>query len=140
MTLDTLSVGDVVSKNVTITSGMISIFGDLIDDHAPVHFDQAFAVGQGFGGTIAHGFLVSSLISGLLGEKLPGPSSVINESRLKFHNPVICGDTIRCEVIIDRIVSSVGAIVLKVSVSNLESDLVFVSGTVTCSIPGVMNA
>jgi acyl dehydratase len=132
-------VGDVASKNVNITRGMIAIFADLVDDHAPVHFDHPFAVGQGFSGTIAHGFLISSLISGLLGEKLPGPNSVINESRLKFHNPVICGDTVCCEVIVDRIVSSVSAIVLKVSVSNLESDLVYVSGTVTCSIPNVVN-
>ena len=134
--IDSLSVGDSAAKKVTISAEMIASFGDLVDDHAPVHVDQEFAIGQGFSGTIAHGFLVSSLISGLLGEKLPGPSSVINESRLKFHKPVICGDTILCEVIIDRIVSSVGAIVLKVSVSNVENNIVYVSGSVTCSIPG----
>ncbi len=52
-----------VSDWVTIDQDMINRFADLTDDHQFIHVNPELAAQTPFGGTIAHGFLVLSLIS-----------------------------------------------------------------------------
>lgn len=52
-----------LSDWVAITQDMIDRFADLTDDHQFIHVDPALAAKTPFGGTIAHGFLVLSLLS-----------------------------------------------------------------------------
>lgn len=51
-----------LSDWVEITQDMIDRFADLTDDHQFIHVDPALAAKTPFGGTIAHGFLVLSLL------------------------------------------------------------------------------
>ena len=46
--------------------------------------------------------LTASLISTVLGTKLPGPGCVYLSQNLKFLAPVRAGDTVRAEVHVDR--------------------------------------
>lgn len=138
MMIDEISAGDTASKTVTIDRSLLASFGHLVDDHAPAHFDEAFAKSRGFEGQIVHGFLLASLVSGLLGQELPGADFVINEVKLKFRRPVYVGDEIICSVTVDKIVKSVDAVVLSVCVSrDLERDPC-VSGSVICSAPKIL--
>ena len=52
-----------VSDWATITQDMIDRFADLTDDHQFIHTDPVAAAATPFGGTIAHGFFVLSLIA-----------------------------------------------------------------------------
>lgn len=54
-----------VSDWVEITQDMISRFADVTDDHQFIHVDPEAAAQTMFGGTIAHGFLVLSMLSKL---------------------------------------------------------------------------
>ncbi len=54
-----------VSDWVAVTQDMIDRFADLTDDHQFIHIDPVAAAATPFGGTIAHGFLVMSLLSSL---------------------------------------------------------------------------
>jgi acyl dehydratase len=52
-----------VSDWVEITQDMVDRFADVTDDHQFIHVDPVAAAKTPFGGTIAHGFLVLSLIA-----------------------------------------------------------------------------
>ena len=54
-----------LSDWVEVTQSMIDRFADLTDDHQFIHVDPVAAAATPFGGTIAHGFLVLSLLARL---------------------------------------------------------------------------
>ena len=54
-----------VSDWCLIDQDMIDRFADLTDDHQWIHVDREAAAQAPFGGTIAHGFLVLSLLAKL---------------------------------------------------------------------------
>ena len=54
-----------LSDWVEVTQDMINRFADLTDDHQFIHVDPVLAANTPFGGTIAHGFLVLSLLAKL---------------------------------------------------------------------------
>lgn len=54
-----------VSDWMLVTQSMIDRFADLTDDHQFIHVDPVLAAQTPFGGTIAHGFLVLSLLAPL---------------------------------------------------------------------------
>ncbi len=51
-----------VSEWACVSQAQIQQFADLTDDHQPIHVDPVLAAATKFGGTIAHGFLVLSMI------------------------------------------------------------------------------
>ncbi len=130
-----LSLGAKCERRVTFSSSLIEAFSTLVDDHAPVHFDQSFAQARGFSDRIVHGFLVASMFSGMLGEQIPGPQSVINALSLKIHRPVILGDTIIYTLAVEQISSAVNAVVLSLMAVDGSGNCVL-SGKATCSFPG----
>ena len=66
--------------------------------------DADFAAGTVFGEPVAHGMLGASLISAVIGTRLPGPNSIYLGQQLRFVAPVRYGDTLTatCEVVHKR--------------------------------------
>jgi polyhydroxyalkanoate synthase len=87
-------VGKRASLTRTITEADIKTFARVSGDNNPIHLDAGYAAASPFGQRIAHGFLVGSLLSALLGTDLPGPGTVYLGQTLKFLAPVHIGDTI----------------------------------------------
>ena len=87
----------------TITDADILMFAGVSGDTNPVHLNEEFALGTAFHGRIAHGMLTASLISTVLGTKLPGPGCIYLSQNLKVLAPVRAGDTVRAEVTIRSI-------------------------------------
>ena len=129
-----LAPGAVVARRVTFTEAMVAGFAALVDDSAPVHVDAAFARASGFSGRIVHGFLLGSVFSGMLGQELPGPYSVINTVNLKMRRPVAQGETVDYEVRVEQVSEAVGAVVLTLLARNAAGETVL-SGKATCSFP-----
>lgn len=77
-----------------VTERDIEMFGEVSGDMNPVHFDEAVAKKTIFRGRIAHGALVLSYLSCVLGMKLPGPGTVVLELTIAFKAPVRIGDTV----------------------------------------------
>ena len=71
-----IKTGDEASLSVTITETHIVMYAGLTGDVNPVHVDAEHAKESIFGERIAHGMLVSGLISAVLGNQLPGPNSI----------------------------------------------------------------
>ncbi len=90
-----LSVGMEASHEKTVSEGDISHFAEVTGDFNPVHMDQAYASTTFFKSRIAHGMLSASLISTVLGTKLPGNGCIYLSQTLRFLAPVRIGDTVK---------------------------------------------
>lgn len=63
-------------------------------DNNPIHLCDTYASSTRFGQRIAHGLYTASLISAILGTRLPGPGAVYRSQTLNFHAPVKIGDVV----------------------------------------------
>lgn len=86
---------------LTVDQPMIDAFADLTDDHQYIHVDTERAAATEFGGTIAHGFLLLSLLPKMMEEAdVPMPEDMrvslnYGMDRLRFVSPVRSGARIR---------------------------------------------
>ena len=87
----------------TITEADILMFAGVSGDTNPVHLNQEFAADTVFHGRIAHGMLTASLISTVIGTKLPGPGCVYLTQTLRFLAPVRAGDTVNAHVTVREV-------------------------------------
>jgi 3-hydroxybutyryl-CoA dehydratase len=87
----------------TITEADILMFAGVSGDTNPVHLNEEFAFGTPFKGRIAHGMLTASLISTVLGTKLPGPGCVYVSQTMRFLAPVRVGETVRAVVTVKEV-------------------------------------
>ena len=83
----------------------IRAFAALTGDDNPVHLDEDFAKTTRFGGRIAHGMLTASLISAVIGTRLPGPGCIYVEQVLRFKAPVRIGDEVTARVTVSGLIA-----------------------------------
>ena len=121
-------VGMKASTSKTITETDVILFAGVSTDINPVHLDEEVAKKGIFGKRVAHGILVSGLISAVLGNKLPGPGSIYMGQELKFLAPVFIGDTITAEVEIIELIPEKHRIRLATTCTNQDGKVV-ISGT-----------
>ena len=105
--VEDLTVGMSAETAKTITDADIVLFAGVSTDVNAVHMDEEFGKTTMFGGRIAHGMLSASLLSAVLGNRLPGPGTIYLSQSLRFRAPVRPGDTVRAratvkEVIVDK--------------------------------------
>lgn len=77
-----------------ITEFDVLAFAGISGDNNPIHIDEAYARSTRFEGRIAHGMLTASLLSSLLGTRLPGPGAVYMSQSLHFRAPVRLGASV----------------------------------------------
>jgi phosphate acetyltransferase/phosphate butyryltransferase len=97
-TFDEIKVGDWVSLERTLTRNDINLFAVMSGDINPAHVDEEYAKSDMFHKIIAHGMWGGTLISTLLGTKLPGPGTIYVGQAVSFRRPVALGDTITVTV------------------------------------------
>ncbi|MBS0516371.1 MAG: bifunctional enoyl-CoA hydratase/phosphate acetyltransferase [Proteobacteria bacterium] len=97
-TFDEIALGDEAGLERTLTAADIQLFAALSGDVNPQHMDPAFAASTRFHGVIAHGIFGATLISALLGTRLPGPGTIYLGQTLNFLAPVRIGDTLKVSV------------------------------------------
>ena len=93
-----MKTGDTASQTLMVSGELVERFGEAVGDLNPIHFDEAFAKTTRFGRRIAHGMLSASLISAVIGNKLPGPGSIYISQTLHFTSPVYLGDELTAKV------------------------------------------
>jgi 3-hydroxybutyryl-CoA dehydratase len=101
--LEDLNPGMTAVFGKTITEADILMFAGVSGDTNPVHLNEEFAGLTDFHGRIAHGMLTASLISTVIGTKLPGPGCIYLGQSLKFLAPVRAGETVRATVTIREV-------------------------------------
>jgi acyl dehydratase len=89
-----------VSDWLMIDQPLIDRFADLTGDHQFIHVDPVAAARTPFGGTIAHGFLILSMLAKLVSVsdiRLDGATMGVNYGfdRVRLISPVLAGRRIR---------------------------------------------
>jgi 3-hydroxybutyryl-CoA dehydratase len=122
---------DVYGK--TMTDADIVMFSGISGDINPVHLNHEFANETIFEGRIAHGMLTASLISTVVGTKLPGPGCIYVNQSLRFKAPVRAGDTVTARVTVTKLVPEKRFVELKTVC--LVADKVVIDGEATIMVP-----
>jgi 3-hydroxybutyryl-CoA dehydratase len=108
----------------TITEADIMIFAGLSGDRNPIHLDPVYAARTLFGERVAHGIMIASLISALLGTDLPGQGTIYLGQTLKFLAPVHIGDTVTASVEVIAIREEKRVLTLRTDCINQQGTLV----------------
>jgi len=98
-----LKVGMSATMSRTITDTDMRNFSGVSGDTNPMHLNEEFARATPFGGTIVFGMLTASLISAVVGTKLPGPGCIYMNQTLKFLAPVHVGETVYAVVTVKQL-------------------------------------
>ena len=98
MPCERVKIGDSASMKRVFSAEVIDSYTELSMDSNPIHTDDTVAEKSILKKRVSHGMLVASLISAVLGTRLPGPGSIYKSQELKFRAPVFIGDTIEATV------------------------------------------
>lgn len=89
-----VSIGMRESYAKEVKSSDVVGFAEISGDRNPIHLSEHFAAKTPFGGRIAHGLYTASLISAVIGTRMPGPGAIYISQTLRFLAPVRIGDTV----------------------------------------------
>jgi 3-hydroxybutyryl-CoA dehydratase len=89
-----MKLGDSVTREKIITEEDVLTFAKITGDNNPIHIDEEYAKNSIFKGRIAHGILVSGLISAILANDLPGEGTIYLKQELNFVKPVYIGSKV----------------------------------------------
>ena len=112
-----LELGMTAILGKTLTDADVLMFAGVSGDTNPLHQNQEFASTTQFGEPIVHGMLTASLLSALIGTRLPGPGCIYMTQSLKFTVPVRVGDTVTAKVEVIELCSDHPHAILKTSCS-----------------------
>ncbi|MFM1860251.1 MAG: hypothetical protein RL133_1751 [Pseudomonadota bacterium] len=97
-TIDELQVGASATLCRTLTARDIEAFAAVSWDTNPAHLDPVVAGQSVLHGVVGHGMWTASLLSTLLGTRLPGPGTIYLGQTLEFLRPVHIQDTVTATV------------------------------------------
>lgn len=130
--VEDITVGMSAEIAKTITEADILLFAAVSTDTNAVHMDEEFGRTTMFGGRIAHGMLSASLISAVLGNRLPGPGTIYMAQSLRFRAPVRPGETVHAKVTVKEVIADKSRVV--VDTVCTVADKVVIDGEATLMV------
>ena len=119
----------IVSRARTVTESDIVMFAAFSGDWHPLHTDEEYSKKALFGERIAHGFLVLSIASGLMGLAEMAILAFYGMDRVRFLAPTKIGDTLHIEMVVaektDRS-NKDGLVTFKTTIKNQKDEAVAV--------------
>jgi len=109
-------------------------FARISGDDNPIHLSERYAAKTRFGQRIAHGLYTASLISAVLGTRLPGPGAIYRSQTLNFHAPVKIGDVVTVVVEVVELVPEGRK--ARLHCEALVDGQVVLDGEAAVSVPG----
>ena len=122
--LDQLTVGMTDTVTRTITAEDVAAFARLSGDYNALHVDDEFAARTEFERRVVHGFLHASLLSTLIGTRLPGRGALYLSQTIEFSSPVYIGDTLQAQGTIERIEREMRVVHIDTEIRNQHGDCV----------------
>lgn len=120
-----LKIGTKGTFTKTISEHDVYSFAGISGDFNLLHVNEVGAGKTQFKRRIAHGMLVGSLISAVIGTKMPGEGAVYLEQDMKYLAPVYIGDTCTAEVTVNGIINKEkGIYSLDTKVRNQDNQIV----------------
>ena len=93
-----IKVGDNYDEAFHVTPKKVYDFAEVSGDKNPIHLDADFAAKSIFKKPIAHGILIGSFISKVLGNNFPGYGTIYLKQEFNFLAPIYVGDTVNVKV------------------------------------------
>lgn len=124
MKINDLSVGMSYELRKTFSEQDLFAFAELSLDSNPVHLDASYAAQSIFKKQIVHGFLTGSLISAIIGTKMPGPGSIYLHQDIDFRKPVYLGEEVRAVVTVTNIKIEKSIVYLQTNCYNSQNEIV----------------
>ncbi|NBO19895.1 MAG: MaoC family dehydratase [Proteobacteria bacterium] len=128
-----LKLGMRATVSRTITETDLRNFSGVSGDTNPMHLNEEFAQKTIFKGCIVHGMLTASLISAVIGTKLPGPGCIYMNQTLKFLAPVRVGDTVYAVVTVKELFAEKQRVLL--DTKCYVHDVVVIDGEALIKVP-----
>ena len=119
-TINEIKIGDGISVEITITDEQIKKFAEATGDFNPLHVDDDYAKKSPFKKRVAHGVLLSGIVSGVIGMKLPGLGTVARDMYSKFMRPVFIGDVLTIDAKITEIKEKIKTCKIEFIVKNQD--------------------
>lgn len=130
-----IKIGERASISRSFTEEDINLFVKVSQDLNPIHTSEEYAMTTRFKKRIVPGLLTASMISAILGTKLPGYGTIYLSQELKFLHPVYIGDRLSCEVeVLDKI-DEKHILVLGTHIRN-HKNMDVISGKATVMLEG----
>jgi 3-hydroxybutyryl-CoA dehydratase len=137
-TIEELRVGDKAEFTKTLSESDVYLYAGITGDLNPAHVNEVYASSTFFKTRIVHGMLLGGLVSGVIGNKLPGPGTIYIRQELDFQAPVRFGDTITATVEIMEINKETKKVKVRTTCVNQEGTKVL-DGQAIVSPPRKMN-
>lgn len=91
---DDVKIGDVFSFEKTVDAELVNKFAEVSGDFSPLHVDADYGKATEFGGNIAHGALLGSFFSALVGMLCPGEKALYLSQTLNFKKVLPVGSQV----------------------------------------------
>jgi 3-oxoacyl-[acyl-carrier protein] reductase len=122
--LGEIYVGYSDSISRTITAKDVDAFARLSGDYNQLHVDEEFAAKTEFEQRVVHGFLHASMLSTLVGMKIPGRGALYLSQTIDFTRPVFIGDTVVATGIVEKINPASRVIEINMQITNQHKETV----------------
>lgn len=119
-----VKIGEKATISRSYTEEDVELFIQVSQDHNPIHSSELYAKTTRFKSRIVPGLLTASMISGVLGTKLPGYGTIYLGQELRFTRPVYFGDNLLCEVEVIEKIDAKKIIILDTKIKNQNNELV----------------
>lgn len=93
--IEDLEVGMSTEISKAFSQRDLAMYAELSTDDNPLHMNEEFAARTRTGGSVLHGMITASLISAIIGTRLPGPGCLWMSQEMRFLAPVRVGETVR---------------------------------------------
>tara|TARA_B100000378_G_C17850352_1_gene344882 strand:+ start:200 stop:613 length:414 start_codon:yes stop_codon:yes gene_type:complete len=99
---ENLKIGKSFTEIKKVSEKKIIDFSIASGDKNPIHLNTKYAKKTFFKERIAHGMLIASFISSVIGNKFPGPGTIYISQNLNFLKPVKINDIVKIIVTLKR--------------------------------------
>lgn len=123
-----LKLGQTETLSRCITAEDVAAFARLSGDYNALHMNEEFAARTEFAQRVVHGFLHASLLSTLVGTRLPGRGALYVSQTIDFTRPVFIGDTVEARATVEKIEPETRLVTLRTEVAKADGTRVL-SGT-----------
>lgn len=128
--------GQRFEQRLELTPQFVRAFAEFSGDVNPIHLDTPAANAFGYARPIAHGAILVSALSRLIGMEVPGPGAVWMSQSMEWLQPVFVGDSVELVVTIDSV--SHAARLLHLTVAATSRGVQVMKGQATVKIADKM--
>ncbi len=123
--------GEGIKELKTVGEKDINLFAEVSGDKNILHMSDDNA----FGKRIAHGILMASYISKIIGMDFPGEGTIYLEQDCRFIKPIFIGDSLTIEITFNEIIKKEKGIIKLINVVTNQDEEVVLEGYSIVKIP-----